>query len=138
MRKKTMRKLVRSLVETISLHCRRVFWQKEIQQFLECPASAPFDFCHCLHPQKITLPLAQIQPYAMTNFGFWWHSTIADGLGGVYRTHPIYLGFMILLNSKELLISEKDFLSLLTCGPSQKFSAVLEPPEFVFFFSVRN
>ncbi|GBN12861.1 hypothetical protein AVEN_182035-1 [Araneus ventricosus] len=39
---------------------------------------------------------------------------------------------MSLLDGKELLISKKEPLPALTCGPSQRFSASLEPHEFFF------
>ncbi|GFU71510.1 hypothetical protein TNCV_1819921 [Trichonephila clavipes] len=45
---------------------------------------------------------------------------------------------MNLFIRKELLISEKDSLQGLTCGPSQKFSASSEPYEFVFFSEKLN
>ncbi|GBM21794.1 hypothetical protein AVEN_29234-1 [Araneus ventricosus] len=45
---------------------------------------------------------------------------------------------MSLLDGKELLINEKESLPALTCGQSQKFSASLEPHEFVFFSEKLN
>ncbi|GFU61499.1 uncharacterized protein TNCV_2287941 [Trichonephila clavipes] len=42
------------------------------------------------------------------------------------------------LDRKELLIIEKESLPVLTCGPSQKFSASSVPFKFVFFSEKLN
>ncbi|GBN26347.1 hypothetical protein AVEN_233383-1 [Araneus ventricosus] len=60
------------------------------------------------------------------------------GAWSVCRPYPIVLGVMSLLDGKELLISEKESLPVLTYGLSQKFSASLEPHEFVFFSEKLN
>ncbi|GBO40663.1 hypothetical protein AVEN_57258-1 [Araneus ventricosus] len=60
------------------------------------------------------------------------------GAWSIYRPDPIVLGVMSLLDGKELLISEKESLPALTCGPSQKFSASLEPHKFVSFSEKLN
>ncbi|GFX10370.1 uncharacterized protein TNCV_1867651 [Trichonephila clavipes] len=55
------------------------------------------------------------------------------GAWNVHTLDSIALGVMNLLNRKEFLMSEKESLPSLTCGPSEKFSASSEPYEFVFF-----
>ncbi|GFU61839.1 uncharacterized protein TNCV_4564841 [Trichonephila clavipes] len=56
----------------------------------------------------------------------------------VHTPDSVVLGIMNLLNREELLISEKESLPTLTCGPSQKFSASSEPYEFVSFSEKMN
>ncbi|GFT21065.1 transposable element Tcb2 transposase [Trichonephila clavipes] len=55
------------------------------------------------------------------------------GAWSVHTPDSIVLGFMNLLNREELLISEKESIPAINCGPSQKFSAPSEPYELVFF-----
>ncbi|GBN10606.1 hypothetical protein AVEN_232510-1 [Araneus ventricosus] len=62
-----------------------------------------------------------------------------QGAWSVYRPDPIVLGVVSLLDGKGLLISEKESLpAALTCSPSQKFSASLEPHEFTVFSEKLN
>ncbi|GFX21350.1 RNA-directed DNA polymerase from mobile element jockey [Trichonephila clavipes] len=59
------------------------------------------------------------------------------GPGSVHTQDSIVLGVINLLKCKGLLslISEKESLRVLTCGPSQKLSASSDPYELVFLFS---
>ncbi|GFW22098.1 uncharacterized protein TNCV_1632291 [Trichonephila clavipes] len=56
-----------------------------------------------------------------------------QGAWSVHAPDSIILGVMNLLNRKELLISEKESLPALTCGPSQKLSASPELVPWVLF-----
>ncbi|GFT18061.1 uncharacterized protein TNCV_4837961 [Trichonephila clavipes] len=86
---------------------------------------------------KSVLPLAQIPPQTMTDFGYWQCSIGAcRGAWSVRTPDSIFWGVMILLSRKELLTSKKESFLTLTCGPSQKFSGSSEPHE-CFFFSVK-
>ncbi|GFS94778.1 uncharacterized protein TNCV_4456601 [Trichonephila clavipes] len=85
---------------------------------------------------KSVMPLAQILPQTMTDFGYWFNN--CRGAWSFHAPDSIVLGVMNLLNRTELLISEKDYLLTLTCGSSQKFSASSEPNEFVFFSEKLN
>ncbi|GFW37654.1 uncharacterized protein TNCV_415401 [Trichonephila clavipes] len=75
------------------------------------------DFNASSKKTKGVLPLAQILPQTITDFGYWRCSTMPR----------------CLLNRKELLISEKKSLSALTCVPTQKFWTSSKPYELVFF-----
>ncbi|GFU62212.1 uncharacterized protein TNCV_2474431 [Trichonephila clavipes] len=59
---------------------------------------------------------------------------ICRGTWSVHKPDSIVLGVMSLLNHKKLLISEKESLPALICGPSEKFSASPELYEFVCLF----
>ncbi|GFW57636.1 uncharacterized protein TNCV_2925551 [Trichonephila clavipes] len=70
-----------------------------------------------------------------------WISAMFNNRRGAWSVHTpdsIVLGVMNLVNRKVLLISEKESLPALTCGPSQKFSASLELYEFVFISEKLN
>ncbi|GBN26909.1 hypothetical protein AVEN_170184-1 [Araneus ventricosus] len=109
--------MVRSLVETSSLHCQVLFGPRKNQRCIAaCANSAP-------DHDRLWM-LAMFDNYR----GTW----------SIYRPDHIVLGVMSLLDGKELLISEKESLPALTCGPSQKFSASLEPHEFVLFSEKLN
>ncbi|GBN16746.1 hypothetical protein AVEN_256223-1 [Araneus ventricosus] len=82
--------LVRSLVETSSLHRRRPFWAMEVHQLLECPGGTIVIYFHALiHKNQRFLPLVQIQPQTMTDFGCW------RGAWSVCRPDPIVLGLTL-------------------------------------------
>ncbi|GFT13252.1 uncharacterized protein TNCV_4077071 [Trichonephila clavipes] len=132
-------KLEQRLVEASNLHFRNAFGPTEVQQLQYNVPLLHFliDFNALLHKnQRCFATCANSSPD---------HDRLRvlamfDNCRGAWSDHApdfIVLGLMNLLNRKQLLISEKESLPVLTCSPSQKFSAS-EPYEFVLFSEKLN